>query len=380
MTMRALELLLAVLACLAGPSRQREVQPLASVFSFNEPNCIDKAFLVNGGCGPDPVNFEITDKVIAIANCFLKQLPHLRREPIECKSGDMDCIHALLDYQKAQIKSVWMYIDLYCSVHKQRLSKNLYTQSFKNFVQAQNMLSEQLEQTSKMNRLLADANQKYLSELEELKKSEIRNKDLQQIRQESALLSREVEALDSRVNGTASLFDIAWASSYIDLYSYLVSFIVKMVWVMLHSSLSSKTIDVSAYEISCDLAAGLSLNYCAETVGAIEFFGGLKLPAIYVACAKMVCFFYFSVLKFVFCLLRNHPLAREDKILDSIRFNIHTVSQADSDYSARRKRPADHRERSCSPSPASRRKEQPAAPLIARLSTPLRDATREKRA
>lgn len=310
---------------------------VARQMSENSPNCIDIAFLENGGCVSEPVSLEISDKVLSVTNCFLKQLPHLNRELIQCTSSDSDCIKSLLGYQKSAIKSVWERIDLYCTIHKQRSTTNTFAESFIIFSKSSDILAEQVKQTAKVNEEVLQASEESLKQIETMRKLEMNSLDFGKIDQESQKLKDEIREIESTLPpppaprsllNLGSLQNLVSVSSLIDIYSFIFLFMMKIVWIFFHSVLSSSSLEVSAYEMISDLVVGIFVNWVVDTVGGVEIFYSLRIPEVYIASLKILAFAYFGVSKLFISILKKSTKSREDSLVSNIASNIKRMISA----------------------------------------------------
>ena len=299
------------------------------------PNCFDAAFMTYGGCSSSLIAIEVSDEVIAIANCYLVgQLSHLGERAIECDSSQKTCLQGLSTKQKELLIFVMNNIGVYCDSYTFRKSLFLKNKFIGALQETSEIVKTTFEQAIKAHDEMVLSFEAVLVEVKNMSNESLDNASTTALLSQTDMLLKEVEKMDSSL--IRSPLDIRYVASSIDLYTYLFSFFLKVLFLLIHSALiSSRPLDIPLSSLIFDLLAGTILDICIKQLSEFAPIY-MAVPSSWLMSFRLILFIYFGLWRFIgLALNSSRVIDAEEHLIQSIGMTLKAILR-DEHYTYRR--------------------------------------------
>lgn len=289
------------------------------------PNCYDNVFLKYGGsCSPELVPSSIDQRTVDLANCMLKDLPHLNRPLITCEANQPSCKSSLTSAQRDALRLAMNKMGMLCAVHKFRRNKLKLTEEFKEISSTVQGATEHIQSISEM---VVKAEEENRVKLEDLTAASEKSKgfeELEKLEKQSESLHREIEEVSVSLS-TAGTFDLSWVNESIDSHAFLMAFLYKILFLFVYSAITKDPLDVTNQQLIIETVIGTIFHSGIEALSKNAIIGDWTVPLLYTTILKLTNFAIFGILLFLKGLIRKTEHSQEAYLIQSIGSTVRRI-------------------------------------------------------
>jgi hypothetical protein len=223
-------------------------------------------------------------------------------------------------------------IGVYCdsfTFRKNLFLRNMFIGTLK---QTSMMVKNTLEEAAKAHDQLAMNFQSALEEVKNLSSAQLQNGSANDLSEESDKLLKEVQTMGLTLE--KSPIDVRYLGSLIDIYTYIGSFFLKVIFLLVQAAVSSyQPLDITMFSLVLDLFLGILADLSFRQASKFTLITVLVSESC-LTTLRILAFVYFGFSRFVLqALQQSEGAQQEEYVIQQIGLTIKNILRDEESYS-----------------------------------------------